>query len=105
MFIARFNIEARFGHKQKVIELMKQWDKEIGSQIGWKDDKIRSLTGSIAAKESLVQQELTLASIAELEQGFQKLANVKEHAQWGKELEEHVVSGSNVWEILRVIEA
>lgn len=104
MFIARFNIEARFGHKQNVIELMKQWDKEIGSQIGWKDDKIRTLTGSIGAKESLVQQELTLDSVAELERGFQKLANVKGHAEWGQELEKHVVSGSNVWEILRVIE-
>ena len=104
MFIARFGIDARFGHKQKVIELMKQWDKEIGAQIGWTDDKIRSLTGSIGAKESLVQQELSVDTLAELEQGFQKLANVEGHAEWGQELEKYIVSGSNRWEILRVIE-
>lgn len=104
MLIARFNIQTRFGHKQNAIELLKQWDKEIGSQIGWKDDKIRSLTGSIGARESLVQHELSIESLAELEQGFQKLTNVKGHAEWGQELEKHVVSGSNFWEILRVIE-
>jgi hypothetical protein len=102
MFIARLSIQARFGHKQKVLELMKQWDEDIGAKIGWTGDKIRTVTGSIGAKESEIQQELTIESLAELEKGFEALAKVEGHAEWGRELEKYIVSGSNYWEIFRV---
>lgn len=104
MFIARLSIDARFGYKQKVIDQMKQWDKEIGSQIGWTGENIRTLSGSVGARESLMQREMAVASLAELEAGFQKLAAVEGQTEWSRELEKYIVSGSNVWEILRVIE-
>ena len=34
MMVARWCIEARFGHKQTVIDSLKKWNREIGSQIG-----------------------------------------------------------------------
>ena len=49
MMIARWQIEARFGHKQTVIDSLKKWSAEIGVQIGWTEDKVRILTGSIGA--------------------------------------------------------
>lgn len=103
MLIARLSIQARFGHKQKVLDLMKQWEEEIGSKIGWTKDKTRVLTGSIGAKESEIQHELSIESLAELEKGFEALAKIDGHAEWGKELEKYVVSGSNYWEIYRVL--
>ena len=34
MIIARWHIEARFGHKQTVIDSLKKWCDDIGTEIG-----------------------------------------------------------------------
>ena len=47
--IARWHIDARFGHKQTVIDSMKTWSQDIASQIGWTKDKLRIASGSIGA--------------------------------------------------------
>jgi len=39
MFNARWQIDAKFGHKQTVLELLKKWEREIGSQVGIADLK------------------------------------------------------------------
>nr|WP_281033457.1 MULTISPECIES: hypothetical protein [unclassified Mesorhizobium] len=37
MFSARWQIDAKFGHKQTVLDLLKKWEREIGSQVGLAD--------------------------------------------------------------------
>ena len=103
MIVARFLVEARFGHKQKVIEMMRSWDQQFGTKVGWTSDKTRTLTGSIGAPESLIINEIRLESLSELDTSFQKLATLDGHAEWGREIEPYIVSGSNRWEILREI--
>ena len=66
MIMARWNIDARFGHKQTVIDSLKKWHKEIGTQIGWTEDRVKVLTGSIGAPESAVQVEVLLNDLSEL---------------------------------------
>ena len=34
MFVARWQIDARFGQKQKVIDLVRAWERDIGSKGG-----------------------------------------------------------------------
>lgn len=34
MFISRWQINARFGHKAAVVALMRRWEAEIGAQVG-----------------------------------------------------------------------
>jgi len=34
MLIARWQIDARFGHKQTVIDLMQRWLRDVGSKAG-----------------------------------------------------------------------
>jgi|HubBroStandDraft_6_1064221.scaffolds.fasta_scaffold3064373_1 hypothetical protein len=34
MFVARWQIDARFGHKQKVIDMLLAWEKISGSRQG-----------------------------------------------------------------------
>ena len=104
MFIARWHVEARFGHKQKVLELLEQWDEEIGSQVGWTRDKFRIVTGSIGAKEAEIQTEVEAESLAALEQAFANLGANERHAEWGREVEPYIVSGSTYWEIFRVVD-
>ena len=103
MFIARWHIEARFGHKQTVLDLLQQWDEEVGSQVGWTRDKFRIVTGSIGAKEAEIQTEVEVESLAALEAAFAKLGSIERHAEWGREVEEYIVSGSTYWEIFRVV--
>jgi len=104
MMIARWSIEARFGHKQIVVEQMKRWMQEIGSQIGWTEANTTLLTGSVGARESTIQTEIRIKDLAELSAAWDRLATIDSHKDWSKELEPYVVSGTPKWEIFRVIE-
>lgn len=101
--IARWSIDAKFGYKQSVIDLMQKWMREIAPQAGFTADKMRLLTGSVGALESTIQAEHLVKDLAELDQAWEKLASIAAHKQWGKDLEPHVVSGTNRWEIYRVL--
>ncbi len=103
MMIARWHIEARFGHKQTVIDLLKRWNEEIGSQIGWTEDNFRIITGSIGALESTIESEIKIADLAELNDSFEKLGTIEAHKAWSKELEPYIVSGTTHWQIFRVV--
>ena len=103
MFIARWQVDARFGHKQAVIDLMRKWLKEIGSKAGTDKMDVKLLTGSIGAREATIEVNHTIASLAELERFFEAIGKIEAHKQWGKELEPHVVSGSALWTIYRLL--
>ena len=104
MFVARWKIDARFGHKQAAIELMRKWEREIGPQAGTDDMDIKVLTGSIGAKEAAIEVNHSVETLAQLEAFFGKLGKIDAHAKWGKDLEPLVVSGSSYWNIYRVVE-
>lgn len=103
MMVARWSIDAKFGYKQNVIDLMERWLREIGPQAGFTADKLRLLTGSIGALEATIQTEHLVADLGELDRAWAKLATIDAHKQWGKEMEPYVVSGTSRWEILRVL--
>jgi hypothetical protein len=103
MMIARWHIEAKFGHKSEVIASLKKWNETFGTQIGWTADKVRMLTGSVGAPESLVTSEIQIKDLAELNSAWEKLGTLDGHAEWSRDLEPHVVSGSTRWEIHRVL--
>lgn len=103
MMVARWSIDAKFGHKQAVIESMKRWLSEIGPQAGVDAQRTRLLTGSIGALEATIFTEHVVEDLAELDRVWAKLASLPAHQQWSKDLEPNVVSGTNRWEILRVL--
>lgn len=104
MFSARWQIDAKFGHKQTVLEMMRQWEREIGSQAGIDDLKFQIMTGSIGAREATIETHHQVESLARLEEFFAKISKIEAHAKWGKGLEPYVVSGSSLWQIFRVVE-
>ena len=103
MMIARWSIDARFGHKQDVIASLSTWLQDIGSVIGWTDDKVRIITGSVGAPESTIELEVQLSGLDELDASWKKLGASGAHKDWSKEIEPHVVSGSPKWTVYRVI--
>jgi len=103
MMVARWCIVAKFGYKQELLNLMEKWVNEIGSQVGLKKDKMRLLTGSVGGLESMVQTEHIVDDLAELNATWEKLASIPAHKQWSKDIEPYIVSGTNRWEIYRIV--
>lgn len=103
MLIARWHIEAKFGHKQAVVESLKRWHQDIGAQVGMGPNKTRMLTGSVGEKESAVEVDVEMNDMAELDEAFRKLAGIEAHAQWSKDLEPHMISGSTYWRVYRPV--
>ena len=103
MFIARWQIDARFGHKQTVIDLLRKWEREIGAKAGTDTMDFKIVTGSIGAREATVEADHTIESLAQLERFFEAIGKIDAHRQWSKELEPHVVSGTALWNIYRVV--
>ena len=104
MFSARWQIDAKFGQKQTVLELMREWERDIGSQAGIADVKFQIMTGSIGAREATVESHHEVESLARLEEFFARLGKIDAHAKWGKKMEPHVVSGTSLWQIFRIVE-
>jgi len=103
MFSARWQIDAKFGHKQTVLELLKTWERDIGSQAGVAEMKFQIMTGSIGAREATVEAHHQVESLARLEAFFARIGKIEAHARWGKEMEPYVVSGTSLWNIYRIV--
>jgi len=103
MFIARWQIDARFGHKQTVIDLLRKCERVVGTKAGTDRMDFKILTGSIGAREATVEANHAVESMAQLEQFFTAIGNNEAHRQWGQDLEPHVVSGSAFWNIYRAL--
>lgn len=103
MLIARWQIDARFGHKQKVIDALAWWTREIAPQAGLKTTKGQVLSGSIGALEATVEHNWQVADLAELERAWGKLPTIDAHKKWSLDLEPDVVSGTARWTVWRVI--
>lgn len=103
MLIARWQIDARFGHKQTVIDLLKRWERDIGSKSGTDKFDFKLLTGSVGVREATVEADHTVECLAQLERFFEAIGKSDAHKQWGKDLEPYVVSGSSLWSVYRVI--
>lgn len=101
MLIARWQIDARFGHRQEVIERLQAWAREIAPQAGL--TRARLLTGSIGALEATIIHEWEVNDLVELDRGWARLGSIAAHAQWSRDLEPFIVSGTARWEIYRVV--
>ena len=103
MMIARWHCNARFGHKQETLALMKEWDEQVGSQTNLGADA-RMVTGSVGAREATIEAEYEIEDLGQLQEFFDKIATIKMHEEWGKRMDEVIVSGSTYWEVFRVVE-
>lgn len=103
MLLARWSIEARFGYKQTVIDLLNTWLVQIGGPAGVKREQARLLDGSIGVSESMIQSELTVKDMTELYAIWEKMSAMPAHHEWAKNLEQFIVSGSNRWEIFHIV--
>lgn len=78
MMIAKWCIDAKFGHKPAVVKSLTQWFE----QIGWTKDNSRILVGSVGSLESNIISEITIESLTDLNNAWQKLGDIEEHKAW-----------------------
>ena len=104
MMIARWTCEAKFGHKNEALDLLNEWNEQIGAQTDIDMARSRTLSGSVGAKESIIENEMEISNLIELDAFFDKIASIEMHADWGKKFGEVIVSGSTYWEVFRVVE-
>lgn len=102
MIVARWHVNARFGHKQDLINELKTWWSTIGREIGQTDYTI--MTGSIGAAESLITVDVRCRDLAELHQQWDALARREDHAKFSTKIEPLLVSGSTRWEVFRTVD-
>lgn len=103
MMTARWQVDARFGHKDAVVALMTQWWRDIAPRIGWSADKARLHTGSVGVGESRIEIEVSIANLAQLESAWARLTETRDQERWAEELAPHVVSGSARWTVYRTV--
>ena len=103
MMIARWQIDARFGQKQTVIDKLRDWTNRVAPVAGLQPEKGKILTGAIGALEATVEHNWEIADLTELEQVWAKLGTLEAHQQWSKEMEPFVVSGTAKWNVYRVL--
>jgi len=104
MYIARWLLTAHYGHKDATISLLRKWEVDVGQRIGWRAAAIRVLAGTIGVPQSHVEFEVRVDNLTDLESAWADMSKNPYHAQYLKELEPHIVSGSNVWQIYELVE-
>lgn len=103
MMIARWTVEARFGHKSQAIGLLQEWYEQIGSQTDIDLSTKRIVSGSVGVSEAVIETEFEIGGLGELQEFFNKIGSIKMHDEWGRKMGDVVVSGSAVWHVCRVI--
>jgi hypothetical protein len=101
--IARWRVEARFGQKGRALELLQDWYREIGSQTDLDLSSMRIVTGSVGAGESVIETEFDISGLGDLQDFFNRIAPIQMHADWGRDMGEVVVSGSQAWSVYRKV--
>ena len=101
--VARWQFTAKFGRKKEALDLIKEWNSEIGSQTNIDMSKSRIITGSVGTSEGLVENEMEIDDLKALDDFFAKIASIQMHSEWGPKMGEVIVSGSTRWEIFRVV--
>mgnify|MGYP001200814652 CR=1 FL=1 len=104
MYIARWLLTAHYGHKDAAVSLLRKWEADVGQRIGWRASSIRVTTGLIGVAQSCIEFEVRVDSLNDLESAWGDMSKNPYHAQYLKELEPDILSGSNVWNVMEVVE-
>lgn len=104
MYVARWQFTAKFGHKDECLSLLQKWEIDVAHRIGWRPGSIRVVAGGIGVPETSIELEVKIDGLDDLQAAFRDMAGVPYHAEYQKQLAAHVVSGSDRWTVLRLVD-
>ena len=105
MYVARWHLTARFGHKDETMKLLQQWEIDVANRIGWRPSSLRFVTGSIGAGDTEIEMEVKIDSLTDLEAAWADMGRSQYQAEYQKKLRDLIVDGSSRWTIHRVVES
>lgn len=104
MFVARWHITAKFGHKDECLKLLQKWEIDVAHRIGWRPGSIRVVAGGIGVPDSSIELEVKIDGLDDLQAAFRDMATVPYHAEYQKQLADVIVSGSDSWTVHKIID-
>jgi hypothetical protein len=105
MYVARWHLTARFGHKDDCLKLLQRWEIDVAHRIGWRPGSLRIVAGGIGVGDTDIEVEVKIDSLTDLEASWADMARVPYQAEYQKKLSELIISGSSRWTIHRVIDS
>ena len=104
MFIARWQLSTRFGKTDECVAILRKWEIDVGQRIGWRPGSVRIASGVMGARQTDLEFETRVESLADLESAWRDMAHQASHAEYLKKLEPLIVDGGSRWVVLREAE-
>jgi len=104
MYLVRWQLQARFGHLKDVLNILRQWEFDVGQRVGWKASSLRVCQGMLGQSRSLVELETRVESLSDLESSWADMEKSPHHGEAMRGLERYVVGGTDTWSVYNVIE-
>lgn len=95
---ARWCLDIRYGFKVEAVELLQEWVRDIGSQVGLTQFNTQINSGSLGIPESRLEMEIALDSLAELE-AFKANIPADLHTAWIRKAQHYIIDGSPSWQV------
>src|SRR5262249_55077810 len=102
MFVARWQLTAKFGKVEDTIAILRRWEIDVGGRVGWKTSSVRILAGYIGSASTAVDFEARVENLTDLESAFHDMERNPHHREYQKALEQTVTSA--VWTVQREID-
>ena len=103
MYVARWHLTARFGHKDDCLKLLQRWEIDVAHRIGWRPGSLRFVAGGVGVGDTDIEMEVKIDSLDDLESALKDMAAVPYQAEYQKRLSELIVSGSSRWTVHRIV--
>lgn len=100
MFLIRSIANANSGRRDEAVALLKSFSAETQKELGRPESRV--MTGCIGPNDSEVVTETVVASLADFEQGIDKVNKWPGMQKYGPKFGELFVSGSHRFEVYRL---
>lgn len=101
MFVARWQLTAKFGKVEDTISILRRWEIDVGERVGWKPSTVRIFAGFIGTNDTDVEFETHAENLNDLEAALNDMQRNPHHREYLKQLEQTVTSSR--WVVQREI--
>ncbi len=103
MHIVRWEFQIRFGHQKEVVQILRQWEFDVGQRVGFRAQSLRLVQGAVGASRSTIELETHIENLGDLEAAWADMEKNPSHAEAMKSLERFVVGGTDTWKVYTVL--
>ncbi len=102
MFVARWQLTAKFGKVEDTIAILRRWEIDVGERVGWKPSSVRILAGFIGSSSNEIDFEARAENLTDLEAALNDMERNPHHREYLKQLERCL--SSSRWVVYRNVD-